>query len=265
MAVVQLTRSPDLVTLAGDYPFITRTEWEILQKERDVRERSIRYEGLIQDPARAMHILVGGLAFVGENAAYLLLVRRLGPLLGPGSAALYKLTHVALQDPTTRAILSKLLLYSGKSAFQYWLSGYAHRTATRVVTGQARHVIPQFKSLGKTNAKRMADAVVKFTNNPLGRSVAQSSQAYARAYRLDNYAIYPFVDFMEWMLQELPDRAMRKIADFLLDRSEDMPYNRRTGQWYPTRRRYGYGNRGGYRRGGYSRGYTPRRRSYRRW
>ena len=47
----------------------------------------------------------------------------------------------------------------------------------------------------------------------------------------------------------------------------DMPYNRRTGQWYPARRRGGYGNqRGGYNRGGYSRGYSPRRkRTYRRW
>lgn len=40
-----------------------------------------------------------------------------------------------------------------------------------------------------------------------------------------------------------------------------MPYNRRTGQWYPSRRNYGFQRRRRYNNGG---GYGARRRSYRR-
>lgn len=50
---------------------------------------------------------------------------------------------------------------------------------------------------------------------------------------------------------------------------DTMPYNRRTGQWYPAQRRNNYSRGGGYRRYGstrYSGGYAPRRRrTYRRW
>lgn len=47
---------------------------------------------------------------------------------------------------------------------------------------------------------------------------------------------------------------------------DDMPYNRRTGQWYPSRRNYGFQRRRRYSGGGYSpRRRNTYRRSYRRW
>lgn len=75
------------------------------------------------------------------------------------------------------------------------------------------------------------------------------------------------------------DRLKRNVRDFLsgdryLESHEveemegNMPYNRRTGQWYPARRRGGYGYRRRGRRygSGYGYGsYNNRRRTYRRW
>lgn len=70
-------------------------------------------------------------------------------------------------------------------------------------------------------------------------------------------------------LKEMYNEDEEKLAQYGPEaegRDFGMPYNRRTGQWYPARRRYGFARRRSY--GGYNPYGGPRRRyrrSYRRW
>ena len=65
-----------------------------------------------------------------------------------------------------------------------------------------------------------------------------------------------------------PRRVASRSNQYIWQEQESyMPYNRRTGQWYPSQRRYGSPYSRPYRRyNRYNRGWAPRRRrTYRRW
>lgn len=107
-----------------------------------------------------------------------------------------------------------------------------------------------------------------------GAQVLRATQYVALGDALNERFRVDSADFAKRLVERLQRRAGQRpdFDDFInLDREEDdMPYNRRTGQWYPARRRGGYSKnyrRGGSsRRGGYGYGnYRSRRRTYRRW
>ena len=75
-------------------------------------------------------------------------------------------------------------------------------------------------------------------------------------------------DFVERKNEPTQRRVASRSNKYIWQEQESyMPYNRRTGQWYPSRRRYGNTYNRGYRRyNRYNRGWAPRRRrSYSRW
>lgn len=262
MAVVQITRASH-----GDFPFITRAEWETIKNVKDVEYRQEAYQGLTDDPARGAYILVGGLLYLASEAGTLLLIGRAGPYAKAATAMAWRLG----QNRHVQLLTAKILWMAGRSYIQHWLNRFAYRYATRIVQASAgsRARAAVVKGPPKNWRSKLADGIDTALSNPVSRTGAQAGQTILQVMRYDRLSPYDIKNFMEWLLQELPDRARNKLSQFLREQFEgdkDMPYNRRTGQWYPARRRYGnYGNRGGYRRGGYSRGYTPRRRSYRRW
>lgn len=117
--------------------------------------------------------------------------------------------------------------------------------------------------------------------NPVTKSIVQSGAMGLKALGLRNrIEILDRMDLdLDVDLQELDEFLSRERGPDMRSRGpatgeDDMPYNRRTGQWYPDRKRYP-SNRGGYGRrsyGGRSSGtgygnyrQQPRRRSYRRW
>lgn len=268
MAVFQITPGvPGELWTQSGFPFITRTQWETINKIEDVEYRQEAYQGLTDDPARGAYILVGGLLYLASEAGTLLLIGRAGPYAKAATAMAWRLG----QNRYVQLLTAKILWMAGRSVFQHWLNQFAYRYATRVVQVSAgsRAKAAVVKGSPKNWRSKLADGIETAIRNPISRTGAQSGQAILQTMRLNRLTPYDIKNFMEWLLQELPDRAKNKLSEFLQEQFEkenEMPYNRRTGQWYPARRRYGNSyNRGGYRRGGYSRGYTPRRRSYRRW
>jgi len=258
MAVFQITPAgPGELWTHSGFPFITRTQWETIKEFEDVERRNEPYHGIFSDPMHGVYLVAGGILFAAQEAGSLLAIVHGKKYVVP---VVKTATVILAKSPQARALATKALMYAGKSAFEQWLSRFPHRVATTVLRGEP---------VKRSWRKPVADRMVKFFNNPYGRTVAQHSQAVAQMMRHDALTVHDITRFQEWLLQEMPERALRKLAEGIRDLfqgEEEMPYNRRTGQWYPARRRYGnYGNRGGYRRGGYSRGYTPRRRSYRRW
>lgn len=113
-----------------------------------------------------------------------------------------------------------------------------------------------------TTVARTTEAVTKYKN-------ASTWSARMRTPNIDlNLPDYePDVDRLKRNVYEFFSGTKYLESHELEEMEGSMPYNRRTGQWYPARRRGGYGyRRGGYRRSGYGYGnYNNRRRTYRRW
>lgn len=116
-----------------------------------------------------------------------------------------------------------------------------------------------------TTVARTGEAVAKYKN-------ANTWSARMRTPNIDlNLPDYePDVNRLKRNVYEFFTGTKYLDSHELEEMEGSMPYNRRTGQWYPSRynrggyrrRRYGYGNRYGNR--SYSSNY-PRRRTYRRW
>lgn len=152
------------------------------------------------------------------------------------------------------------------------ISGYLGRVFKPIAVSGSKRGGWRFASnkLGRLSSARAVKS------NPVYKSVVRSGAMATKAMSLKNRLM--LLDRMDLDvdvdLQEL-EKFLEREQDFKsrgpATGEDDMPYNRRTGQWYPARRRGGYSRGGGgYSRGGYSRGrsssYAPRRRrSYRRW
>lgn len=157
--------------------------------------------------------------------------------------------------------------YAGPFA-KYFARPVAERLGPRVLSRQAKVAL----------AKRFERLVKKGDEiRPVVRGSAQSGAQVLRASQYiaigdalnETIRVDPEY-FTRRLVEEIQRRAGENpnFEDFLdleYEEYDDMPYNRRTGQWYPARRRYGNYRRDN-RRGGYGYGnYRPRRRSYRRW
>jgi len=114
-----------------------------------------------------------------------------------------------------------------------------------------------------TTVARSSEAVAKYKN-----SQTWSARMKTPEINMDLPDYEPDVDRLKRNVYEF-FTGTRYLESHELEEMEgaNMPYNRRTGQWYPARRRGGYGYRRGYRRYGSGTGYGRyrNRRSYRRW
>lgn len=277
MAIV-LTRETSLFELpipGSPFPFVTRDDWEQIQQIRDAREKTEVYKGLIHDPDfwKALDIAVasGQLLFEAVLLALRLPVGRILRLMGRAIPSTAYGAYQLLMNSPVRSAVYGILLKVGTPYFRWWLNNFAKRTATTVLAGKTKGLqelsLLGFKGkkfVGPLAKKSLAEGVRKATNNPFSRTVAQSVQAITTAWRLDHFTIYDVANFIDWILKELPQSAknlIRKLINDMLQGEEDMPYNRRTGQWFPSRRGYGFRRYRGFNR--YQNRY-PRRRTYRR-
>ena len=158
-----------------------------------------------------------------------------------------------------------------------WVRGFVNRTVTKMV-----------KAFGEKGVKEKFARVIESARK--GRRAKRAAyvttaattgaQIGSAAYRADMWEARLSFDIKDLLPDYRPDfrDIERMVRNALEEEGDDMPYNRRTGQWYPARRRYGStgGYRSGYRSGGYRSGgyrrsgtgygnYSQRRRTYRRW
>ena len=173
--------------------------------------------------------------------------------------AIYTTAKLYLKDPNMRFFTHR------------WLN------SIKVPVAQRAGWLYASRSLSKLSGSR------NITSNPIYRTLAESGATIFKGKawnnRLKNLQGFKPEFEIDFDVQERLKRFLREEDKESQDREDDMPYNRRTGQWYPARRRGGYSNnysRGGSSRssssgGGYNRrsygggGYAQRRRSYRRW
>lgn len=149
----------------------------------------------------------------------------------------------------------------------------ARRFGPRILSRQAKRTLAKrFEGLVKRGDE--VRPVIRGTAGS-GAQVLRASQYVALGDALSESFRADPVDVAKKLVEKIQRRAgERPDFDEFIDLEhryeDDMPYNRRTGEWYPERRRYGYSN-GRNRRRSYSRsnsngGYAARRRrTYRRW
>lgn len=145
-------------------------------------------------------------------------------------------------------------------------------TSLKTISSLASKWVDKIKDAKRIKPWEPAKSAVINTADVVSK-LTRSLSWQGRVYRMGQADIsIPDHDY-DWneMYEEVVDllRGDRYLGSHETEEMEgNMPYNRRTGQWYPARRRGGYGYRRGYRRYGSGTGYgqyNRRRRTYRRW
>lgn len=127
--------------------------------------------------------------------------------------------------------------------------------------------VPATKRIGWRFAGRTMERLSrsnKIRGNPIYKTLSDGGATIFKGKAWNNRLEHLKGFDPKW---EVDYDVQKQLKRFLREeaKEDEMPYNRRTGQWYPARRR-GYSNRGRYdSRRGYGGYPSRRRRSYRRW
>lgn len=204
---------------------------------------------------------------IGVNAtgSFDLLMAGIVYTIPVGRGAAYATTKV-MNSPVGRWLVYKLGLQGGErigiKKARDLLAKYFQRLKT-VLPGRSAKQTTEIYSAGKY--MRARDQATETLNKIADVDARRIADQLIRGERGN----FPDLDDVFGRARAKSERDYREgLQEQQYEEGGDMPYNRRTGQWYPARRRGGYSNyrRGGPRRGGYGYGsYRPRRRTYRRW